>query len=750
MNSRFHRVIIGIIGVLILSWLAATDAPRPEKIAAAAIVFLTGIGLAKIGHRPANPDETSQAFAGGILSQNKQLQEKIHEIEERHATLKHYYDTLMEHLAAKIYFKDQNSRFIQVNQSMAEHLRCSHPADLHGKTDHDFFDKEHADQTLADEQDILKNGKSITDLVEKEVFPDGKIGWVLTTKMPFRDKSGNIIGTFGMSSVITDLVETQQALERERYIFRCMIDSFPDQIFVRDSQRRYMIVNKAMAEWVGAKSPDEMLNKLPEEYFGEELSAKSAAEDHHVLETGEPVIYWDNHLTSPVTGEVREFMTTKVPLLDAEGHRWGIVAMIRDVTEQRRAREKLLQSERRMQDVIDNSPAVIYLKDLEGKYLMVNLGFEHLFELKRADILGRTDSEFIADQNAAEKFREHDLTVIEREEAIQMDEELIVDGQLRTYVAMRFPIRDLQGKVIAVGGISTDITDRREAEEAMQTLNEELYQANQSLKSAQEQLIHAEKMESIGRLAAGVAHEVKNPLAMIGMGLEVLARRIPESDEKGQETVDRMKRGIDRAKKIIKGLVDYSSARQLTAETGNINEVVKDSLALTEYPLRKGGVNVELELAENPPPVHVDSTKMEQVLVNLMINAMHAMPEGGDLKIRTSAEILSGIRRDEGLRTASHLREGDHVVRIEVMDRGSGITEENRKKLFDPFFTTKATGTGTGLGLAVSRKIIELHHGTLTLENRDGGGAVATITLKAAVPEENPALPPLPDDSTPA
>ncbi|MFT4175388.1 MAG: PAS domain-containing protein [Luteolibacter sp.] len=750
MNSRFHRGIIGIIGTLVLTWLALAEAPRPERIIAATAIALAGLGLAKIGHRTPEPDEASQAFARNLLSRNEQLQARLRQIESNHATLEHYYDTLMEHVPAKIYFKDLQSRFVQVNQSMAEHLRCSHPSDLYGKTDHDFFGKEHADQALADEQAILKSGKSITGLVEKEVFPDGKVGWVLTTKMPFRNNAGNIIGTFGMSSVITDLVETQQMLERERNMLRCLIDSFPDQIFVRDSQRRYMLVNKAMAEWVGASSPEEMLNKLPEEYFGAELSAKSAAEDRQVLETGEPVIYWDNPLASPVTGEVREFMTTKVPLLDAEGHRWGIVAMIRDVTEQRRAQEKLLQSERRMQDVIDNSPAVIYLKDLEGKYLMVNLEFERVFGLKRSKILGSKDIDFIVDQNAAKKFREHDLTVIENEKTIQMDEELIVDGQQRTYVAMRFPIRDLQGKVIAVGGISTDITDRREAEEAMQVLNEELYHANNTLKATQEQLIHAEKMESIGRLAAGVAHEVKNPLAMIGMGLEVLARRIPETDEKGQETIDRMKRGIDRAKKIIKGLVDYSSARQLTVETGDINEVIKDSLALTDYPLRKGRVRVRLNLEKNLPPVQVDATKLEQVLVNLIINAMHAMPDGGELEIHTCAQTLSGIRRDEGVRTASHLREGDPIVRIEVMDRGTGISEENLKKIFDPFFTTKATGVGTGLGLAVSRKIVELHHGTLTLENRDGGGAIATIILKAISPERNSPLPTLPDDITPA
>lgn len=734
MNSRFYRVLIAVIGLLVLYWLATAEAPRSQKLMAASILLLSGLGLARVGHRLVEgANESADLLAEHLIDRNKVLEAELKEMEHHHLTLEHYFDTLMAHVPAKIYFKDTESRFVQVNQSMAEGMRRSHPKDLYGKTDHDFFGPEHADQAKADELMILRTGEAITGLVERENFPDGKIGWVLTTKMPFRDKTGKIIGTFGMSSDISELVETQRSLERERNMLRSLIDSFPDKIFLRDSDRRYMVANKAMAEWVGAESPEVMLGRRPEEFFPDELVAKrSVEEDLHVLETGEPLMNRESRQVSPTTGEVRDFITTKVPLKDADGKRWGMVGMMRDVTEQRRAREKLLQSERRMQDVIDNSPAVIYLKDLDGKYLMVNLGFETLFGMDRASVLGQTDHDFIADKNAAERFHQHDLMVIERDEALQVDEELIVDGALRTYVAVRFPIRDLQGKVIAVGGISTDITDRREAEESMRLLNDELYQANNNLKATQEQLIHAEKMESVGRLAAGVAHEVKNPLAMIGMGLELLARRIPEEDEKGKETIDRMKRGIDRAKKIIKGLVDFSSARQLLLEAGDVNEVVQDALALTDYQLRKGRVHVVLELAEILPPVQLDATKMEQVLVNLMINAMHAMPEGGNLVIRTSDEVISGVKRDEGVRTAAHLREGDHVVRIEIEDNGTGISEENMKKLFDPFFTTKASGTGTGLGLAVSRKIVDLHHGVLALENRESGGITASITLKAS------------------
>ncbi len=709
-------------------WLMAGSPGIPGRIAAGAVVLLACGYL--WGRRGQSPAGAAGGAALRLAEINRELEERLEAGRESRRELEHYFEMLMANVPANIYFKDRESRFLRVNQSMAAWVGKGHPEDLVGKTDHDLFGPEHADQARADEQKIVRTGTSINGLVERETFPDGKIGWVLTNKMPFRDREGHIIGTFGMSSDVSELVETQHHLERERNMLRSLIDGFPDKIFARDLNRRYLVVNRAMAEWVGAGSPDEMIGKTPGDFFPEPVVAAGKAEDHKMIETGEPVLNreWDLAMQQ---GDLHHFVTTKVLLRDADGKPWGIVGMDRDVTEQRRAQEKAIQAEQRMQEMIDNSPAVISMKDLQGRYLMVNRGFEDLFGMQRKDILGFTDHQLIADKSAADKFRKHDLLVAEAGEALQMDEELYVDNDPRTYVSVKFPLRDLHGEIKAIGTISTDITDRKAAEQSMHRLNEDLVKANEDLRRAQEQLIQAEKMESVGRLAAGVAHEVKNPLAMIGMGIELLARRVPPEDSQGLETIERMKRGIDRAKKIVRGLVDYSSARQLSMEPKALAEVIGDALALVEYPLRQARVKLVKELAPDLPPVSVDATKMEQVLVNLMINAMHAMPEGGTLTVRTYSRVITGVRRDEGVRTAGHLREGDRIVRIEVDDTGTGIEESNMSKIFDPFFTTKPTGTGTGLGLAVCRKIVELHNGFLELENRPEGGVRASITLKA-------------------
>ncbi|MGB1130931.1 MAG: PAS domain-containing sensor histidine kinase, partial [Haloferula sp.] len=509
---------------------------------------------------------------------------------------------------------------------------------------------------------------------------------------------------------------------------RSLIDSFPDKIFVRDPGRHYLVVNKAMAEWVGVSASEEMLGKRPDDYFPEELVRTGAREDLNLLATGTPVFNREWKLMDG-KGEKRIIATTKFPWVDPDGRYLGIVGMDRDITEEREAQAQLLETQRQLQELMDNSPAVVYMKDVSGRYLMVNRGFEELFGLDRTDLLGRTDHDFIGDREAADRFRDGDLRVLERREAVQIDEQLFVDGEPRWYVSVKFPLRGSSGQIHATAGISTDITDRKEAEVAMRKLNDDLVTANENLTAAHEQLIQAEKMESIGRLASGVAHEVKNPLGMIGMGLELLARRIPEDDEPSREALDRMKRGVDRAKTIVKGLVDFSSARQLERVPIDPNRVVNDALALVDYQMKKGGVEVVVELADELPEIRMDATKIEQVLVNLLMNAMQAMGPG---KVRVSSRLsrIEERGRDEGARTHGHLREGDKVVVIDVEDSGPGIDSEHFGKLYDPFFTTKPTGVGTGLGLSVSKKILELHQGTLELNNREEGGVRASITLK--------------------
>ena len=672
-------------------------------------------------------------MAAGWGTARLRLAERGHElgqVRQERNELEQYFRALMESIPASIYFKDLESRFVQVNHSMARAVRAESPGYLIGKTDADFFKDEHAKQARADEMKIIESGKAIEKFIEKETFPDGSVGWVISSKLPFRDKEDRIIGTFGISSDVTELIETQMTLERERNTLRTLLDSIPDSIYIRDSDGRYIVVNRALANLVGCDDPAMVTGKTPFDFFPEDRAKRFLVEDQQVMDQGQPLINCARSHRN-ANGEFLHLLTTKVPIRDHEGTVFGIVGINRDVTEQENARQALRQTEHRMQEIVDNSPSPMYAKSVTGHYLMINRRYEEIFNVKAEDVIGKTDLEVIGDDELVRRLQKNDQRVIEFGKPIQIDETLRFPDGERAYVSVKFPMRDLDGEIYAVGGISTDITERKAAESELQSLNQELMQAHENLTSAHEQLIQAEKMESVGRLAAGVAHEVKNPLAMIGMGLELLTRHLPPDDLKAMETIGRMKRGIERAKKIVRGLVDYSSDRRLEFQSQDPNRLIGDALELSEYQLNQAGIQIDFIRNPELPAVEVDQTKIEQVLVNLFINAMHSMDEGGSLTICADAVTLENVAHDEGSRLRERLRQGDRMVRITVKDTGKGIPEEVLGKLFDPFFTTKSTGKGTGLGLTVSRKIVELHGGELVLANRkDGQGAIATLLLK--------------------
>jgi signal transduction histidine kinase len=257
-----------------------------------------------------------------------------------------------------------------------------------------------------------------------------------------------------------------------------------------------------------------------------------------------------------------------------------------------------------------------------------------------------------------------------------------------------------------------------------------LVQTHEELKAAQMRLIQNAKLESVGRLAAGVAHEVKNPLAVIQLGVDHLTNTV-KGDTGLAETVQDMEDAIQRADTVIKGLLDFSRSEQLTLAPADVNAVLEETLLLVKHELTRNHVTVERDFAEQLPHVRLDRNKLKQVFINLFMNAIQAMgSNGGTLGVRTRRQRLTAAAAEEGGGAPRGFRAGDDVIVVDVEDTGTGIPEDKLDKLFDPFFTTKAVGSGTGLGLSVSLKIIELHGAAIRIGNRQTQGAVARIIFK--------------------
>jgi signal transduction histidine kinase len=231
-------------------------------------------------------------------------------------------------------------------------------------------------------------------------------------------------------------------------------------------------------------------------------------------------------------------------------------------------------------------------------------------------------------------------------------------------------------------------------------------------------------------LAAGVAHEVKNPLQTILMGLDYLVPNCSTENENLAIVLTDMRDAVTRANSIIRGLLQLSAQSDFELKRDDLNALVRRALGLIKAQTIAAKVSVVRKLDVHLPPVKMDRGKIEQVFINLFINALQAMSPGGVLTVTTRAgQVGEDLKLNE---TAfCQFRRGERVVLAEVQDTGTGIAEANLPKVFDPFFTTKPVGEGTGLGLSVVKKIVDFHGGGVDIQNAAQGGAVVSLVLKA-------------------
>lgn len=326
-------------------WLHTTKVPLKDK--EGKVIGLIGISR----------DITEQKRVEGKLAHEQELLQ-----------------TLLDNTPDTIYYKDHESRFVRMSKSKAEKTlqsvrddyRAAHPDAkpdewpphlagveaftewLIGKTDFDTYPENYARAAYTDEQEIIRTGKPIEDKLEKATFADGKNVWWLTTKMPWRDKTGTIIGTFGVSKDVTNLKEAEEALARERIVLRTLIDNIPDGIYAKDTAGRKTIVNPADLKVLGCKTEAEAIGKNDFDFFPKEIAENFWADDQKVLQ-GEPVIDREEYFLDE-NGQKRWLLTSKLPLRSRSGKVIGLVGIGRDITERKKAEEALRHSEERLRE----------------------------------------------------------------------------------------------------------------------------------------------------------------------------------------------------------------------------------------------------------------------------------------------------------------------------------------------------------------------------------------------------------------
>ncbi|MCK5215741.1 MAG: CBS domain-containing protein [Candidatus Omnitrophica bacterium] len=259
----------------------------------------------------------------------------------------------------------------------------------------------------------------------------------------------------------------------------------------------------------------------------------------------------------------------------------------------------------------------------------------------------------------------------------------------------------------------------------------DLIKAHDKLRTTQGQLIESEKMRVVGALAAGVAHEVKNPLMAIMQGIEYISKVVPSENENVHSVSKDILRAVNSANNVVKGLLDFARYSEINLNEGDINTAIRDTTLLLRHNFEKANIKIVEEMDPHLPPVKIDKSKIEQVFLNFFMNAIQAMDQGGQVIIKTSSKKAALGDTGVGQRKSDLFKPDDTLIIVDVENSGLPIPDELLDKVFDPYITSKRSQGGSGLGLSIAKNIISLHNGIISIKNKPSQGVVVTIILKA-------------------
>ena len=390
----------------------------------------------------------------------------------------------------------------------------------------------------------------------------------------------------------------------------------------------------------------------------------------------------------------------------------------RDITDRKRVERFLAESEEKYRTLLENLPQRIFYKDRDSVYVSCNTQYARDLGISPGDIVHKTDYDFFP-KEMAEKYRADDARIMTSGQTEEIEEQYARRGQTAIIQTVKTTVRDDTGEVVGILGIFWDITERKRVEGELQRYRhhlEDLVKARtRELEASKEQLRHSERLASIGIFAAGIAHEINNPVGMMLLSAETARRFREESGADGimDQALESIVSNAHRCGRIVRSILQFARQESSAKCATDINSVVKSMVKTISDYAHEMDVTIALNLADNLPQAVMNPTQIEQVLVNLVRNALQARASGVQIDIRTETT--------------------DQGVQVVVQDNGRGIPGEHLNHLFDPFFTTRQRQGGTGLGLSIAHGIVADHGGTIGIESQVGQGT----TVRVALPREH-------------
>ena len=505
-----------------------------------------------------------------------------------------------------------------------------------------------------------------------------------------------------INSAGQELARQKESLNSERALLRTLVDHLPVSVYLKDSATRKTLANPVDLRNLGVTAEAEALGKLDSDFFPPEQAAGFYADDQHVIRTGLPVLNREEKITRP-DGSTRWILTSKVPLTDSVGNVTGLAGIGLDITERKHLDAALRESEDRLRFALDEIETGAWEIDLVDHSAYRSLKHDQIFGY-----------ETMLPKWTYEMFLEHivpeDRAMVDQKFQQAMETKgdwhfecriIRRDGEERWILARGRHRLESDGQSRRVAGIVQDITERKRLEE---------------------QLRRSQRLEAVGQLAGGVAHDFNNILAVIQLQASLLKMAEGLSDEHRGHARD-IEQASERAAKLTRQLLQFSRKEALRQRDLDLSEVVASIFKMLERVLG-GQIQVQFKFSPQPLLIHADEGMLEQVLMNLTVNARDAMPRGGRLIIETTAVEFDPVTAKQ----ATQARMGAFAC-LSVTDTGCGIPPEVLPKIFEPFFTTKEVGKGSGLGLSAVFGIIQEHRGWINVYSEVGKGTTFRIYL---------------------
>jgi PAS domain S-box-containing protein len=507
-------------------------------------------------------------------------------------------------------------------------------------------------------------------------------------------------------------------LSKDPGFFKTLIDALPIQIFIKDTKSRFLAANAATAYIMGAPSADSLIGKTDADFYPSDMADQYVRDEQQLMTTGDPVVGKEEPKTDKVTGIKRLIWVTKLPIRDHAGRVIGLVGFGNDMTERKHAEEKLREERNSLRTLIDTLPDYIYLKDTQSRFLISNIAHaKHMGAGAPEELIGKTDFDFYPKHLAEQFFADEQNIIKTGKPLLQKDEtNTTLNGHTARVLSTKLPLRDSSGRIVGIVGTSLEITEKKKMEEELREVNAKLLATLDELKRTQEQVIQSERLRALGQMASGIAHDFNNALTPILGYTDLLLGESGVLDKRDvtlNMLTDIRTAAVDAAQTVRRLSEFYAPAKKTARKPVDLQNLIDSTLALTR-PLWKEemaakGINIQVgtELGD-VRYVSGNESQLREMLTNVIFNAVDAMPKGGTITIRARPE--------------------PPFIAIEIIDTGTGMTEEVRRRCFEPFFTTKHK-RGGGLGLAMVHGIVRQHEGNIEIQSVEGKGTTVIVRI---------------------